>query len=124
MISKENIFLVAKNILNGIWTQEAIQNIQIQSITQMLCLWYFFWNRWESLRNIHKKIKIKDRLNNFNEISPFLQMCDKAAADNEEPGNFAGPAPVCGHDSCHEAYIGYILSPNSREDIISAGLTC
>ena len=27
----ENIFLVAKNILNGIWTQEAIQNIQIQS---------------------------------------------------------------------------------------------
>ena len=72
MISKENIFLVAKNILNGIWTQEAIQNIQIQSITQMLCLWYFFWNRWESLRNIHKKIKIKDRLNNFNEISPFF----------------------------------------------------
>ena len=31
VISKENIFLVAKNILNGIWTQEAIQNIQIQS---------------------------------------------------------------------------------------------
>ena len=57
-------------------------------------------------------------------MSLFLQMCDKAAADNEEPGNFAGPAPVCGHDSCHEAYIGYILSPNSREDIISAGPTC
>ena len=46
-------------------------------------------------------------------------MCDKAAADNEEPGDFAGPAPVCGH----EAYIGYILSPNSREYIISAGPT-
>ena len=65
------------------------------------------------------KIKIKDQLNHFNEISLVLKMCDKAAADNEEPGNFTGPAPVCGH----EAYIGYILSPNSREDIISAGPT-
>ena len=106
MISKENIFLVAKNILNGIWTQEAIQNIQNQS--------------WVLHKRFVFKYQKKDRLNNFNEISLFLKMCDKAAADNEEPGNFTGPAPVCGH----EAYIGYILSPNSREDIISAGPTC
>ena len=31
-------------------------------------------------------------------------MCGKADTDNEEPGKFSNPAPVCGY----VAYIGYI----------------
>ena len=48
----ENIFLVAKNILNGIWTQEAIQNIQIQSWVLHKC---FVFNIFlEQMRNFLK----------------------------------------------------------------------